>query len=52
MLQEGESTIKNKVSSGLEGQSVPCYSNLKRKKSKFVISINFEKNTGSLLQSS
>jgi hypothetical protein len=31
MFQEGEGTIKNKVSSGFEGQSAPCYSDLKRK---------------------
>ena len=41
--QEGEGNIKNRVSSGLERQNVPCYFDLKKTSKTYVISVNFEK---------
>jgi len=41
--QEGEGNIKSRVSSGLEGQNVPCYLDLKKPSKIYGISVNFEK---------
>ena len=47
--QEGESIIKNRVSSGLEDKMCPVILILKKTRKIYVISMNLEKNTGSYL---